>query len=311
MYNLKMRDEFVKNFFAGADANYELVCSYGSVAESMKNDDPDMVRYLINKFKVALSSLVPAELDVPEVSVYTNMNGDDNCIKTIDLTLRNKNSSSVEFKFKKQVVYSEDVFDIIAGFLKMSWAELITDAMIRANLEEVNAMFAKIGEEAGNSFKVKVVSPLGRYGHKVAEISDDEIIYVADETRILDMDDILIFCEPNENLPQEAIDAGYKDTVARFAKAQTTPQFVGVHEPTVGYICDISKLVKPLTIIKKVYSKNALKLKKDVNKDIKAYFNNGEVFSVVSATPEGRDVVLKPFNIDTLEVVDFDVLAAI
>lgn len=309
MYNVAKKDEFLKQFIINADANLELVKTYGSLAGSMRKDDADMVKYLIKEATRVVASSVPDGLDVPDVAVYTSQSGDENSINVVDLVLRNKHSSGYEFRFKKQLVVSDDVFEVLSDFIKCSWVELISDALIRANLEVVNDKLAEIGKEAGNNFVVKIVSPMGRDGRKVIKITDEEIVFVADESRILNMDDILIFNEPNEFLSEEVIKKGYTDTVALFAKAQTTPQFLGVHEPLVGYICDISKMVKPSTLIKKVYSKNVAKLRSD--KESLAYFNDGKVFSVLSVNSDGKEVVLKPFNIDTLEVEDYDVLKAI
>lgn len=309
MYNVAKKNEILRQFTENADANLELVRTYGDIAEFMRNDDAEMVKYLIGKAVKAVENSVPSGIDVPSVAVYTSQNGDDNRISIIDLTIRNKYSSNNVFKFKKQIVYSEKVYDVLSDYLKMSWIELITDALIKANLDIVNEKLQGIGKEAGNDFTVKIVSPLGCDGRKVVNLTDEEIVYVADESRILDMDDILLFCEPTEFVTQEMIDKEYEATVARFAKAQTSPQFLAVHEPLIGHICDINKLVKPSTIIKKVYSKNVQKLRS--SKDTMAYFAKDKVFAVVSVTKEGKDVVLKPFNIDTLEVVDLDVLKEI
>ena len=312
MYNVAKKNEIVNSFTSVADANLKVARMFGSISDCMKKDDASMAKFLIKKAVDSVIAAVPEELGVSDVAVYINQNGDDAMIRTIDVVLRNKYSSDYEFKFKGQLVYSEnyDVYDVLADFLKCSYIELITDALINKNLEEVNAKFAEIGKEAGNTFSVKEVSPLAGEGKKIAKITDKEVVFVADETRILEMDDILIFCEPNEVLSEEVIKQGYDNTVALFAQAQTTVQFVGVHEPVVGYICDISKLVKATTLIKKVYSKNAKKLGNS-KKDALAYYNENDVFAVVSATEDGKEVVLQPFNTETLEVVDYDVLANI
>lgn len=312
MYNLQKRDDIINIFTKTADTRLEVAKMYGSISESMVKDDASMVKFLVKKAFEAVAASIPTELDVADVAIYINMSGDGNMIRVIDIALRNKYSSNYEFKFKGQVIYTEDgdVFDSVANFLKCSYIELISDAVINANLEEINAKFAQITEEAGNTFAVKVVSPLVGEGKKIVSITDDEVVFVADETRVLSMDDIVIFCEPTEILSAEVIEGVYKNTVATFAQAQTTAQFVGLHEPTIGHICDISKLVKAISLIKKVYSKNAEKLGRS-KKDTVAYFMKDGVYSVVSITADGKDVILKPFNVDTLEVVDYDVVANI
>lgn len=307
MKNVTMKDLIVDEFIQNVDANLEIVKAYGSLAESMKKDDAGMAKYLITETVKIMVASIPEGVNIPDVSVYTSMNGDDNMIRVIDLILRNKYSSKYEFKMKNRIVYSENIFDVVVDFLKCSYIELIIDALVRQNLEVVNAKLAEIGEAAGNEFKVSIVSPLSNKGKKIASITDEEVVFVADEERVLNLDDILVFCKPQEFLTEETIQKGFDDEVSRFAEAQTTVQFVGVHDPLVAYICDISKLVKPFTLIKKVYSKNIAKVKS--NKDALAYFQEDKVFSVLSVNEDGVEVVLKPFDIETLEVVDMDVLS--
>lgn len=307
MYNLKSKNEIVKNFVSNVDTNLDLVKRYGNLAECMRNDNVDMAKYLINEAVKAMVSSVPDEITIPDVSVYTFMNGDNDMIRTIDLSLRNKYSANYEFKMKKVIVYSEEVFEVVADFLKCSFIELIVDALVRENLEVVNEKLAEIGKEAGNTFKVRIVSPLSNEGKKIVKITDDEVVFVADEERALDLDDILVFCKPTEFITEEKIKEGFDMEVAKFAQAQTTPQFVGVHDPLVNYVCDISRLVKPITLIKKVYSKNIDKVKG--NKETLAYYFKENVYSVIAVNEDGREVVLKPFNTEDLTVVDIDVLA--
>lgn len=309
MYNIETRDQLVKDFLANVDANLEIVKAYGSLAESMKNDDAGMAKYLITETAKKMMASVPEGLVIPEVTIYTAMNGNDDMIRTIDLILRNKYSSKYEFKMRTRVVYSEDVFEVVVDFLKCSYVELIIDTLVRKNLEVVNAKLAEIGESAGNEFTVKIVSPLNNQGKKISKIVDNEIVFVADEERALSLDDILVFCKPDEFLTEEKIQQGFNSEVAIFAEAQTTPQFVGVHDPLVAYICDINKLVKPFTLIKKVYSKNVEKIRG--NKETFAYSQKDKVYSVIFVSEDGKEVALQPFNIETLEIEDIDVLSEV
>lgn len=309
MFNIERKNEIVTKFIADADACLEAVKPYGNLFEAMESDNVDSAKYLIERMAGAVEAVVPKELGVPGIVLYKTFTGEASKIDIVDLTIKNKHNSDIIFRFKHQFVRSSNIFEAVADFLKMCWVELIVDSLVRSNLAVINAKFADIAKEAGIGFSVKVTSPLNNGGKKVISITDEEVVFVADEERALGMDDILLFAEPSEFLSQERIDDEYKKTVANFAKAQTTVQFLSVHELLVGYLCDISKMVKPMTIIKKVYSKNVNKLRG--NSETLAYFNNGEVFSVVSVNLDGKEVVLKPFNIETLEVVDFDVLGAI
>lgn len=306
MFNIQMKNELVDEFVSNVDKNLSIVKAYGSLEESMKQDDAGMVKYLIKETNRIMVASIPENIEIPSVSVYTSMNGDANMIRVIDLILRNKYSSDYEFKMKSRVVYSEDVFEVVVDFLKCSYIELIIDTLVNKNLEVVNTKLSEIGQKAENNFTVKVVTPLSNKGKKVVKLTDNEVVFVADEERALSLEDILVFCKPTEFITEEKIQQGFDEEVARFAEAQTTPQFIGVHDPLVDYICGISKLVKPFTLIKKIYSKNIEKVKG--HKETDAYFFKNGVYSVISVSEEGREVALQPFDIETLEVVDLDVL---
>lgn len=309
MYNVNQKTEIVNTFTENADDNIKQIQMLGSLKESMEIDDAEMAKLLINKLADAIRAAVPEGIDVPDVTLYTSMSGTDSVIRVIDLIVRNKYSSTYEFKFKKQFVLCDTVFEDIADFLKCSYVELVTDVLVNANLDVVNSKLEEICKEAKNDFKVAIVSPLSHKGKKIVSITDKEVTFVADEERVLDLDDILVFCEPSELVTEEMIAKALEDEVALYAQAQTTPQFVGVHDPLVEYICGISKLVKPFTLIKKVYSKNVAKLRG--NKETLAYWHEGELYSVLSVNADGKEVVLKPFSTNTLEVADVDVLAKI
>lgn len=308
MYSLVLRDSIVKEFCANVDANLDYLKSYCNLYKEMLADNSVTVKNFIEEVAKVMANSVPSEVEVPSVSVYPLLSGDDG-ITLIDVALRNKYSSNYVFRMKKQIIRNENVFEVLLDFFKCSYIELINDTLVRHNLDIVNEKLEEVGKEAGNTFKVKIVSPLSNMDKSIASISDDEIVYVADEERALSLEDILLFAEESEFVTKELIKEAFNREVAIFAQAQTTPQFVGVKDPLIGYICDLGKLTKPYTLIKKVVSRNALKVRG--NKETLAYYLEGKVYSIVRLGADVKEVVLKPFNIDTLETVDFDVLSKI
>lgn len=309
MYNVQTKDALVNEFITNVDNNLNLIKDYGNLAELMQNDNVAMVKHIINESSKLMVASIPEGVNIPYVSVYTSLNGDDKSIQVIDIILRNKYSSKYDFKMKGRLVYSESVFDELINFLKCSYIELLIDSLVRHNLEKVNSKLKEVVDTAGNGFEVRIVSPLNNKGKKIVKLTDNEVVFVADEERALSLDDILIFCEPTEFITEDKIRQGFDYEVSRFAEAQTTVQFIGVHNPLIGYICDISKLVKPFTLIKKVYSKNIAKIRG--NKETFAYFHKDNVYSVLFVNNDGIEVALQPFDINSLELVDFDVLQEI
>ena len=98
MFNIQMKNELVDEFVSNVDRNLSIVKAYGSLEESMKQDDAGMVKYLIKETTRIMVASIPGNIEIPSVSVYTSMNGDANMIRVIDLILRNKYSSDYEFK---------------------------------------------------------------------------------------------------------------------------------------------------------------------------------------------------------------------
>lgn len=313
MYNLKTVDEVCNNFLKNADEELKVAKMYGDINEALAENDSSKVKYLIQKSEEHIKASVPEEVTIENTSLYVNLAEYDGVLKTVDITVRNKYSNPYAFKFKKQLVASEGFDEALYDFLKCVYLELVRDALINVNIDIVNTKLAEICEKAGNNFKVKVISPMIGEGKKISNITDDCIEYVADDTRILSLEDILVFCEPNEFISEEVINEGMEAAVSRFAQAQTTPQFVGLNEPLIGTLCDIGRF-KPFTLIKKVYSKNVEKWcnkKLSESESMLTYYLDAVkgIFSVIALSGKEKEVVLKPFNIETLEVVDEDVLA--
>ena len=91
--------------------------------------------------------------------------------------------------------------------------------------------------------------------------------------------------------------------------AQTTAQLVNMQGGAlVAYICGISKRVKPMTIIKSIYSENVATSGK---KNGIAYYLKDNVYAAINFTDGVPEVILSPFDINTFVNVDKDVLADI
>lgn len=308
MYNLESRDKYLREFSERVEGRIDFLKCYCDLYAEMAKDNVVVVKSFISMVNTEISKVTPKELSVAPASVYTQFSGEDG-ISLIKLTLRNKYSDKRHFSMKREFARTTSVFDEVVDFFRCSYIELITDALVRSNLEVVNSVLGKICEGANNSFRVTVVPPMGNLGKSLLKITDDEVVYVASEDRALSLDDILVFSTPTEFVKEELIEKGINKEISLFAQAQTSPQFVGLKSPLIGYICDIGKLIKPITLIKKAYSRNALKV--TGNKETLAYYTEDGVYSVVRLGKDIKEVVLQPFNTESLERVDLDVLSKI
>ena len=309
MFNAKSKDAIISSFkeestkmFDSAKGNYKL-------QEFMKDSDVDGVREIVKKIQSLMIGNIPEGVGIPKVSLYITPTGDDE-INFINLKITNRIKSEKTFSFAVAITKDkavEKVFD----FMQSVYEVLILDELIDINLTKVNDVLAQAVTEAGVDYAVKVVSPLGNEGKKIASMADDEIVFVADEERAFSLDDIIVLLdEPTEILTEEVIENHYQSIVEEMSTAQTPEQLVGIHGGVlVAYVCDISKRVKPITLIKKVCNKNVFKL--HGNKDTMAYYLKDDVFALVVRRDDDFEVILSPFDVNTLHKVDVDVLKTI
>lgn len=308
MFNVKDRDDVLNQFRTDASEKVNEACKNLDIVRFMMKSDVDCVRKCIEKVEACVISSIPQGTPVPKVTIHVTPTGDE-YISIITITASNKIKSNKQFKFTVKVT-KQDTLETLKGFFIDIYAALIMDEMIETNLKIVNDVLEKVTDQAGVSYVVKVVSPLGKDGKVLYSIMDDEVEFVADVNRVFELDDILMLQTPNEDVTEEMVNGAIADEVEVVSGCQTTEQLVAKHGGMlVEYICDINKQVRPMTLIKKVCSKNVEKVKGD--NDTFAYFNNGEVFALLYRRDGEFEIALSPFDIKTFRKADFDVLGAI
>ena len=307
MYNLEKVNTILAEFNELVAINLESVKIAGDLSQAMLSDDVDKTKYIIKNIHKTVSRCVPQGLDVAGATIYITLGGNDSCIRVVGLSLKNKRSEDFEFKMKADIVYSERIFEEVSDFIVCAYNSLLTDALIRANLEVVNSTLANICKDAGLSFKVSFISPLGRENKKIEKITDDELVYVAVEERVFDIDDLVIFADKDNEELAESYKNEYDYLVSKFASVQTTPQFVDMNVSLVSYLGDISDYVKAFTLIRKVNTKNIEKVTSKNSVVVANYFDKeNSIYALIRVSHGNREIVLSPFNTSTLEVVDLD-----
>lgn len=309
MFNVQKRDEILKVFnelvaegFNENSANY-------NIEEAMEKDDVDRVRSVVKAIHANVIACIPSGIAVPKASMYVSPLGEDGKISIVTITISNKVNSDRDFKFTYSATMGNTA-QKISDFIQDVYTGLLVDLMVELNVNEVNEVLAHATEVAGVPYTVKVVSPLGQNGRKIAYMSDDEIVFVADEARAFELSELLAFAEIDEFVTQERIDKAREDIATELTKAQTTIELVGQHGGSlVSLLCGISKRVKPITLISKICNKNAMKLRG--SKDSIAYYKEGNTFALVARRDNHYEVLLSPFDTETLDKVEFDVLKAL
>lgn len=311
MYKLTEKNELVENFLQSAKEAAESSKMFGDLKAEMTAGNADMAKYLIERLVKAVEDVLP-EVGVAGTSKHISFRtSEGTALNILAMSIKNVYSANESFSFKRELILSENIFEELIDYVRYAYAELVVDALVKVNLEVANEKFEEITKAAGNSFKVRFVTGLAEEnrGKTIAHITNEEVVYVADEDAALNLSEILVFADVTELITEDKIKQGFDMEVAAFAQAQTTPQMVAVHDPLVDYLAGVSKLVKAFTLIKKVYSKNVEKIRG--NKATEAYFKKDDAFAVIAVSEDGtREVILNPFNVKTMEAEDIDVLAA-
>lgn len=311
MYTQSNREELLKEFEQRADEGFAALKPHLGIGQAMKNSNASAVREGINSVKNLLISVIPRGIAIPKAYLYiTSLSGDGGAISMVTITVSNRAGATKEFRFNTTIL-GEDVEQKAYSFLKSVYMTLVEDEMAQVNVAHINDVLGQAVAEAGLDYTIRLVTPLGNNGKKIAYLADDEVVFVADSYRLFNIDEMIIFMtEATELISEDRIQETYSKLVDALAKAQTTIQLVSMHGgDLISLLCDISKRIKPMTIVTKIYNKNILAIKS--NKDGIGYYNKDGIFAVVSRKGGSLELVMKPINAQTMEPVDFDVLGAV
>lgn len=311
MLTVAKKEELLKNFNDLAVLNIkENVVE--DLSDFMKGNDATAVHAFCKKVQNNIVAAIPRELVVPKTALYVTSSGEDggDAINVVSICISNKYNAVDSFKFK-EVVTSNDANSKVIEFLLGVYSELLVNEMAKMNVLEINAVLGRLVEEAGVNYSVSVVTALGNNGKKISQLTDDSVVFVADEDRVFDLEDILLFTEPDDSgetrLTTDAITNAFKSEASLFATALTPIELVEKKGGTViKYICDISNQVKPLTLIKKICTKKVEFIRGD--KDTLAFNLSDGVFTLLAKRDGHYEVVLSPFDISTFRFVEKDIL---
>lgn len=305
MYSTEKVNNILEKFQESVENTVGTVNNYGNLYQSMKNNDGGMTKYLVTEIVRVMKALIPAELNQGyTITPYITMSGEDE-IRVIDLTIRAK-QDDINAKFKKVFTLNEDIFYEIVEFAHSVIVDIIIDEAICQNCSAVNEKLQELCDKAGVDFDITVASPLSIQGKdkKVSKLTDSMIEFIVDGDKVFELEDLMVFANPTELITEDMIEKANDVEVVAIASAQTTPQLIGAYVPLLGYICNISKQVKPSTLIRKVYPKEVSKV---TSKEFMLTHKEEDgVYSVVEAKLQDGSVVegncvLQPFSIETLE----------
>lgn len=311
MINLETRNELLEQFKARANERLVENCQDVDFKKYFADADLYMVKNGIKKIKDNVYGALPLGYALEKTFMYVTATGDANsAMSVVNISISTSGKSAEDFKFKTAVT-ADSTYAVVVDYMIEVYSVLLLDAMEKVNLKKVNEVLAEIAEKAGVDYSVSVVSSTDRAGRKINYMSDDTLELVADEDMVFQLDDLVVMKDVDgvivtedlkEQVMQQEIDA--------MKLAQTPEQYMKAKAGFLaGYVADVRKQVKPLTYIKKITSKNVRSGRG--KKDCLMYFFEDGVFALVEQKDEQLNVVLSPFNVETYEKVDVDVLAKI
>lgn len=280
-----------------------------ALEQFMADNDIDLVKKAINKINANVVASLPEGIPVPGTNFYITGSGSGNEITVVNMTVKSKVKAAKSFKYAKSFV-SDDIVDTIADFLTAVYVELVVDYLAELNLAEVNELLEDAAKQVELPYKVSFTSAIGGTNKKIAEISDEEVIFYADDERVFELEDLLALKEPDDIITEDEIADAKLQVMKSLEGAQTPEQLVEARGGIfVGHIANINKNMKPAIMIKKVCNLNAENINTD--KDLTAYYLKDNVFALVAQRDGQLEVLLSPFDLDTFHKVDVDVLAEI
>lgn len=312
LYNSKGRDAALKEFSSKADTGFANLKPHLRMVAAMQEGSASKVRDAITAIKNLMISVIPEGIAVPQACLYTApmTPQESEEISMVTITVSNSTGNPQEYCFKTSV-FGENADNKAYQFLKQVYATLVENEMAKANIETINAIFQEAAKEAQLSYSIRFVPPLGMAGKKISYIADDSIVFVADSMRLFELDSVIIFMdEATPLVSEQRIKDTFEKLCVALSKAQTPAELVSMHGgDLIALICDISKRVKPMTLLSKVYAKNILSMRG--GKDGVGYYHKDGVFAAVARRSGILEVILNPISSSTLEPVDFDVMSAI
>lgn len=311
MISKSAKEALVAQFHENAEKNLNENMEGVKLLDYCKNGDVNAVKQVCEKIRANIVAAIPEGYSIPKVVMHVTPTGSGNDITIISVSLMNGIRDEKKFKFSNQFPVSEGTLKQLIYFFKAAYDQLVMEKFVEENLAGVNELLSEIAEMAGVGYQVKVVSPLNNQGRKIAYISDEEVEFVVDIDNIFDVEDILVFQQAEEEfITEEKIAEAKKALADELGLIQTTVKLVDAHGGSLlKFLCNIGTQVKAMTLIRKVTPKNVDRLRG--SNDTLAYYENDGVYAIVSRQEGKMGIVLKPFDVKTLEPADVDVLGKI
>lgn len=314
MYTLKEKQEILNKFREEAVKSVETYCSISDFLEILKSENSTAIREYIDKINACIYMCVPVEFNILKCAIYKTVYvGGSFRLKVVS-----RCSQLDDFNYKFFSGREEEALTNTSDFLRDVYADIIEGVLTTENLKSINEILTTITNMAGVNYTIQLASPLG-CNRAVKSITTDSIVFTANSNSAFELDELLVLTEPFKDeetgleVTEEDVQKALQREADRVSEAQTPVQLLKIQGGyLVSYLTGVSKFIKPLTLCKTVTNRN---IEKEHGKAVGLYYyyNKEEnVFALLNKDVDSNiSVVLKPFNIDTLNWSDFDVLGTV
>lgn len=248
---------------------------------------------------------------ISKVSVET-----DGDARVINISLRSKLKAAYKFSRVRTVALSDNIIEDIATFYIDALFEMFYLDEAHTNVTALNDKIATLVAE--NEIPYSVVFVVSDAAQTiVSSISDTRLELNASISEAHDISSLGLFFEGSEYNDMVA-ETATKKLVDELKAVQTPVQFLKSNNDLIKKLTGVSTKKRANKLIREIHHRKAENLgsvKQGVgyyNAEVEIAGETVEIFALVEKAEDGtKTVVLSPFNVKTLEKIDFDVLAAV
>lgn len=231
----------------------------------------------------------------------------------VEFTIKSKLKDAFKYK-KTEVIKADDNFiDKFVAFHVGAIFDLYYRDQANANLEEVNEFIKAIcqGENEDDRIPYTFEFALGDGKEYVLYIDNERVVFNADINRALEVAKKGLFQSGDEYL--DVVQEGQIEKLIEvLSTTQTTAQLIKANVDIIDFLIGYTTRKRADRLIRNAYHKQAIHLGRV--KEGYGYFEKDledgtSIFAILEKHKDGEiTVALDPFNIKTLEVVDYDVV---
>ena len=285
------------------------------VAKKKNEDVVTVASQLVTSVETIIKGIFFEGVGLPAFISKISLESDENS-RTLNISIRSKLKSAYKFVRERAIAISDNLIEDIATFYIDALFEMFYLDEAHANVTALNEKIANLVAENEVPYSVVfVVSDTAKT--IVNSISDTCLELNASISEAHDLSSLGLFFEGSEYNDMVAAEAA-KKLVDELKAVQTPVQFLKSNNDLIKKLTGVSTKKRANKLIREIHHRKAENLgtvKQGVgyyNAEVEVAGETIEIFALIEKAEDGtKTVVLSPFNVKTLEKVDYDVLAAI